>query len=74
MGLKAVDEEIIEEIRMVSQRTPRGCTSIRADLRDGRKSEVDTISGSVVRAARKVGVTVPTHEFVVEMVHALEDR
>lgn len=74
MGLKAVDEEIIEEIRMVSRRTPRGCTSIRADLRDGRKSEVDTISGSVVRAARKVGVTVPTHEFVVEMVHALEGR
>ena len=44
------------------------------DLRDGRRTEVDTISGSVVRAAAKVGVPVPSHEFVVNMVHALEGK
>ncbi len=32
------------------------------------------ISGSVVRAAGKCGIPVPTHEFVVEMVHALEGK
>ncbi|WP_420216675.1 ketopantoate reductase C-terminal domain-containing protein [Pelosinus fermentans] len=32
--------------------SPNGCTSIRADLQNGRKTEVDTISGSVVRAAK----------------------
>lgn len=74
MGLEADDEAIIAEIKAVSERTPRGCTSIRADLRDGRRSEVDTISGSVVRAAEKCGVAVPTHQFVVEMVHAMEER
>ena len=74
MGLEADDEAIIAEIKAVSERTPRGCTSIRADLRDGRRSEVDTISGSVVRAAQKYGVAVPTHRFVVEMVHAMEER
>jgi 2-dehydropantoate 2-reductase len=35
---------------------------------------VDTISGSVVRAAKKCGVEVPAHEFLVNMVHAMEDR
>ena len=44
------------------------------DLKQGRKTEVDTISGSVVRAAAKMGVPVPTHKFVVHMVHAMEER
>ncbi|MGN0372040.1 MAG: ketopantoate reductase family protein [Enterocloster sp.] len=74
MGLKADDEEIIAKVKKTSEMSPNGCTSIRADLRDGRRTEVDTISGSVVRAAKKCGVPAPTHEFVVEMVHAMEGR
>ena len=38
------------------------------------KTEVDTISGSVVRAAAKYGVDVPGHTFVVNLVHAMEGR
>lgn len=74
LGLEADDDAIIEKVRKTSEMSPNGCTSIRADLRDGRKTEVDTISGSVVRASKKCGVPAPTHEFVVEMVHALEER
>lgn len=74
MGLTFDEEEILEKVKKTSEGSPNGCTSIRADLRDGRKTEVDTISGSVVRAARKVNVPAPTHEFIVEMVHAMEER
>lgn len=74
MGREADEEAIAAKVRKTSEMSPNGCTSIRADLRDGRKSEVDTISGSVVRAAAKVGVPVPSHEFVVNMVHALEGK
>lgn len=74
MGLEADEEAIAAKVRKTSEMSPNGCTSIRADLRDGRKSEVDTISGSVVRAAAKVGVPVPCHEFLVNMVHALEGK
>lgn len=74
MGLEADEEAIAAKVRKTSEMSPSGCTSILADLRDGRKSEVDTISGSVVRAAAKVGVPVPCHEFVVNMVHALEGK
>lgn len=74
MGLEADGEAIIANVKRTSQMSPEGCTSIRADLRDGRRSEVDTISGSVVRAAAKVGVPAPCHEFVVNMVHALEGK
>lgn len=37
-------------------------------------SEVDTISGTVVRAAKKHGMAVSGHEFVVNMVHAMGTR
>ena len=74
MGLSFDEEAMLEKVKKTSEGSPNGCTSIRADLRDGRKTEVDTISGSVVRAAKKVNVSVPTHEFIVEMVHAMEDK
>ncbi|MCI8590795.1 MAG: ketopantoate reductase family protein [Lachnospiraceae bacterium] len=74
MGLSCDEEAITEKVRRTSLDNPNGCTSIRADLRAGRRTEVDTISGAVVRAAAKCGVAVPAHEFVVNMVHAMEGR
>ena len=74
LGLKADEEEITEKVKKTSVGSPEGVTSICADIRAGRRTEVDTISGSVVRAAKKAGVAVPTHEFVVNTIHALEGR
>lgn len=74
MGLSADEEKIREKVRSVSMNSPEGITSICADLGRCRKTEVDTISGSVVRAARKIGVPAPSHEFLVNLVHALEER
>ena len=39
-----------------------------------RKTEVDTISGSVVRAAKRLGVPAPRHEMMVLLIHAMEDK
>lgn len=74
MGLTCDEEAIVEKVRLTSVNNPNGRTSICADLGAGRKTEVDTISGAVVRAAAKCNVEVPTHEFVVNMVHAMEGR
>lgn len=74
LGLSCDEEAIVEKVRMTSVNNPAGCTSIRADLRDGRKTEVDTISGAVLRAAEKCNLKVPAHEFIVNMVHAMEGR
>ncbi|MCD8224650.1 MAG: ketopantoate reductase family protein [Clostridiales bacterium] len=73
-GLSFDEDEIIGKVRKTSIDNPNGCTSIRADIRDGRRTEVDTISGAVVQAARLYGVEAPCHEFVVNMVHAMEDK
>lgn len=74
LGLEADEEEITEKVRQTSLNSPEGITSICADLRDGRRTEVGTISGSVVRASQKCGVPAPTHELIVELVHAMEER
>jgi 2-dehydropantoate 2-reductase len=74
LGLEADEEAITEKVKHTSEGSPEGITSICADLRDGRKTEVNTISGSVVRASKKCGVPAPTHELIVELVHAMEDK
>ena len=73
-GLDFDEEKVREKVKNTSINNPNGCTSIRADLRDGRRTEVDTISGAVVRAAHKYGVEVPGHECIVRLVHAMEGR
>jgi len=74
MGLAFNEQEVIEKVRAISINSPEGKTSIYADLKAGRRTEVNTISGAVVRAAEKTGVDVPTHRMVVNMVHAMENR
>ena len=74
LGMEFDYDEKVAEVKAVCDNSPNGLTSIYADLRDGRRSEVDTISGSVVRAGKKGGVPPPSHEFLVNMIHAMEGR
>ena len=74
MGLEADEAHLLQEIKETSERVPEGITSICADLSAGRKTEVDTISGSIVRAGEKAGVPTPNHSFMVALIHAMEDR
>ena len=68
------EAEQTERIANHLKNAPGGYTSIYADLRNGRKTEVDYISGSVVKAAKRQGKTVPTQELMVRMVHAMEEK
>lgn len=73
-GMEFDVEEKIAEVRAVCEKSPAGITSICADIRDGRFTEVDTISGSVVRASKSNGVPAPSHELIVHIVHAMERK
>ena len=73
-GMHFDEQEVLEKVKQVLINAREGYTSIYADLRDKRKTEVDTISGYVVGASRRNGVPAPSHEFIVELVHALEDK
>ena len=67
-------EEQIRRIRSNIQNAPDGYTSIYADLKNGRKTEVDFISGTVVRTAAEHGLHVPVQETILRLVHAMESR
>lgn len=74
-GFAHFDEaEVIEGVETVCKNAPQGYTSIYADIKNGNRTEVDTISGSVVAAAKEYGVAVPYHEMVVALIHALEGK
>lgn len=68
------EHEIVNEVENVCKNAPKGYTSIYADVKAGTRSEVDTISGSVVEGARELGISVPHHEMIVHLIHALEHK
>lgn len=74
-GLARFDtDEVIAGIMSVLNNAKGGYTSIYADLKNGSRTEVDTIAGSVVSAAKAYGISVPYHEMAVALVHAMEQR
>lgn len=66
--------EQIERIYKHVLAAPGGYTSIYADLNAGRKTEVSVINGAVLEAAKRLGIKVPTHEMVVDIVHGMEEE
>lgn len=74
MGMEFDYDAKVAEVKAVCENSPNGLTSIYADLKNGRKSEVDTISGSIVRAADKCGIPAPSHAFLVDLIHAMEGK
>ena len=72
MNLEFDTEKVIQKVRSTSENNPGGYTSIMMDIKNGRKTEVDTISGAVVAKAHELGVPVPHHEMAVSLIHALE--
>jgi 2-dehydropantoate 2-reductase len=73
-GMGFEEESVLGDVRRLLENARNGYTSIYADIREGRKTEVDTISGAVVAASRRNKVPAPGHELVIALIHAMEDR
>jgi 2-dehydropantoate 2-reductase len=67
-------DQVIADVREVLVNAREGFTSIYADISNGVRTEVDVISGFVVRTATRLGIAVPNHEVVVKLIHALEEK
>ena len=74
-GFECFDEDqVTASVVEVIENGKKGYTSIYTHVKTGQKSEVDYISGYVLKRARELGVPVPYHETVVSLIHALENR
>ncbi|MDO4960548.1 MAG: 2-dehydropantoate 2-reductase [Eubacteriales bacterium] len=72
MGMEFDYDQKVAEVKAVCDNGPKGLTSIYTDVKNGRRSEVDTISGSIARAGKKKGVPTPTHDCIINLIHAME--
>ena len=73
-GIHFDEEEQIERIYRHLMAAANGVPSILADLKQGRATEVDYISGAVVRKAEAHGIEAPAQKMMAELVHAMEGR
>lgn len=73
-GAEFDEAKVIAGVEAVCRNAKEGYTSIYADIKNGCRTEVDTISGSVVEAAHRLNVSAPYHEMLVSLIHALENR
>lgn len=66
-------EEIVSGLWQKTQSASNAYTSIYADLKAGRMTEVDYISGYVVKRAMEKGIDVPYQQSAVDIIHAKEE-
>lgn len=73
-GVKMDYDSQILRVKTLLTEHPEGVPSICVDLKQGRLTEVSTISGAVLSAGKRLGIATPTTEFVVTLVKAMESR
>ena len=64
-------DELQEKIMQVAKNTAKNCSSMRSDILQQRKTEIDYINGYIVSLAKKSGILVPKNEKLVQQVKAL---
>lgn len=74
LGISMDFDTQIQRVVTLLVENPEGVPSICVDLKQGKKTEVSTISGSVVEAGKRVSVATPTHELMVNLVKSMECR
>lgn len=72
LGIELSLAECTGRVHRVLENAGRGKPSMLQDVEARRKTEVETISGAVVRAAEDLGIDVPLNRAMVALVHGLE--
>ena len=67
------DDALWDRLVDVCRRTARNRSSMLQDLAAGRRTEIDWINGSLIRAAVRHGVPVPGHRAVYDAVRGMEN-
>jgi len=70
-----IEEKTIDEtIDFIDQMPPEGTASMQRDIMDGRPSELEEQSGTVVRYGKKGGVPTPVNRFIYCVLLPLEGK
>jgi 2-dehydropantoate 2-reductase len=73
-GVRVDAGELLDAAHRVAEQTAGNSCSMREDLRAGRRSEIDHITGFVVARAKAHGVAVPHHQMLLNLVRCKEQH
>lgn len=68
------EQDLAERIPIIRNLIPDGKPSTLQDIEAGRKTEVETFAGEVMRMGRELGVPTPYNEIFYHMICALEEK
>lgn len=71
-GFKAESEKVLETVFFVAEKTSANTSSMLQDVLKGRRTEIDSINGYVVRLAKKYGISATLNEALFSLVKTLE--
>ncbi len=62
----------IEETEKICKKTAQNCSSMLQDIRIGRRTEIDAITGTIISEASALNIPVPVNEILLKKVTLLE--
>lgn len=71
-GVTLTDADVAEWLAMLDSLVEWGKTSMLQDVEAGRKTEVEVLAGSVIKAGEKIGVPTPVNRFLFDQIRAIE--
>jgi 2-dehydropantoate 2-reductase len=71
-GVKLDDGDLTHWLNVIKPLDSKGMPSMRQDLLQGRKTEVDLFAGTVVKLGQKHGIATPVNQALLEDIIALE--
>jgi len=74
LGLLDPDFDPEDALRAILRETAGNLSSMREDLARGRRTEIEEITGAIVRLAEKAGQSVPVQSALLVLVRAAERR
>ncbi|MDO4170978.1 MAG: ketopantoate reductase family protein [Lachnospiraceae bacterium] len=73
-GINLSEQDLVDRIPIVRGLIPDGKPSTLQDIEAGRKTEVETFAGDVIRMGQEIGVATPYNEIFYHMIYALEEK
>jgi 2-dehydropantoate 2-reductase len=61
-----------EHVREIARRTKDNVSSMRQDVERGKRTEIDAISGAIVREGKALGVPTPVNALLTQLIKGLE--
>lgn len=63
-GIELPDDIVDSSIKSQSMMPNGATTSMHSDFKKGQRTEIETLTGYVIRSAKEVGIEVPTYQFM----------